>query len=129
MKDLEEEISDLAHELAKAVIRAVLASVPAPWAISLHEEPREERAHEGVPEGLSPLERVRWQAVPTRKQVLRQVFTLLLGGPMLSRDLQSYFPDRMRYLGAMRVALARGWVERTMTAQGKVYSLPKRDGS
>lgn len=128
MKDLEEEISDLAHELAKAVIRAVLASVPAPWAISLHQEPREERAHEAVPEGLPALEKVRWQRVPTRKEgaVLKQVFTLLLVGPMLSRDLQSYFPDRMRYLGAMRVALARGWVERTMTAQGKVYSLPKR---
>jgi hypothetical protein len=97
MKDLEEEISDLAHELARAVIRAVLASVPAPWVISLHEEPREERAHEAVPQGLPPLDKVRSKRVPKRKEgvVIKQAINLLLVGPMLARDLQSYFPDRI----------------------------------
>ena len=130
MKDLEEEISDLAHEFAKAILHAVLESLSDTLALFPHREPDEQTPDEAAPRNVRPpLEDVTssYRVSAKHAAVIERAVDLLRRGPMLSRELQSHFPDRISYLSAMRAALARGLVERKMTAQGKVYSLPERD--
>lgn len=130
MKDLEEEVSDLAHGLAKAILHAVLESLSDTLTLFPHEEPDEQPPVEAAPlEAHPPLEKeLSPQGALAKEAAVRErAFELLRSGPMLSRELQSHFPDRIRYLNAMRTALARGLVERTMTPEGKLYSLPRKE--
>ncbi len=132
MRDLEEEVLDLAHEFAKAILHAVLESLSDTLVPLPHREPDDRTTDEAAPRNVHPLlEKVTssYRFSAKHAAVLERALELLRRGPMLSRDLQSHFPDRICYLSAMRAARVSGLVERSMTAQGKVYSLPSEDAS
>lgn len=132
MKDLEEKISDLAHEFAKAILHAVLESLSDTLVPLPHREPDDQSPDEAAPRKVPlPLGKPSssYRVSAKHAAVLDRALELLRGGPMLSRELQSHFPDRICYLSAMRAARASGLVEQKMTAEGKVYSLPSEDAS
>ncbi len=135
MKDLEEEVARLARTLAEKIMRAVidfhLASLASDETVAPGGGRRKRRQR--IPgRRIVALKKPTTRRVPspTERAVIEQAVELLRAGPMLSRDLQQHFlADRLAYLHAMYIAVARGRVVRTMTAEGKVYSLPSEDAS
>ena len=131
MTDLEHELAQLARGLALNIVRAAIAFHLASLATDETVPPggyRRKHRERSPGRRVVALKMPVTRRVPTpmERYVIEKAVELLRDGPLLSRELQQHFlADRLAYLKAMHIAVARGRVIRTMTAEGKVYSLPR----